>query len=150
VRFFICGKKWGCYGYQCLNLGALLALTDYVQVLDDDDEFNKGAGNFILKNINEKPDIDIWIPALRYNDGGGAAYGSREIVEVCNVACPTYKTEVLINNPFPVKIKNGEDNISDFWHVKECFDKGCKVAWYKKQLIQVRPKLQGKSGRGIL
>lgn len=147
VNFYTCGIKWGCYGYQCVNLGALIASTKYIQILDDDDEFNVGAGNFILKNINEKPEIDIWIPALRYNDGGGAAFGKREIVEVCNVACPTYKTEVIIRNPF--KVKYPCDNcVSDFFHVKECQECGYKIGWYKKQLILVRPKLQGKSGHG--
>jgi glycosyltransferase involved in cell wall biosynthesis len=133
------------YGGACINLAAEHCKTEYICLLDDDDEYVNGAGEYMRNTITNNPNIDVWIPGLRYNDG----------LEVCmnhglsegNVAVPTYKSQALRDNPFTenMGIING---LTDFYHVKGMSDKGYKVGWYEKHLYNVRPKLIGRLGRG--
>jgi glycosyltransferase involved in cell wall biosynthesis len=133
------------YGGMCINMAALECTTEYLCLLDDDDEYVDGAGEYMKKTITNNPDIDVWIPGLRYNDG----------LYVCmddglrggNVAVPTYKTSVLREYPFKNNMGN-DPGLTDFYHVQKIFFGGHKVGWYKKHLYNVRPHLSGRLGQG--
>ena len=142
------GQRFDKYGSAALNMGVYAAETPYVCLLDDDDEFVPGAGNYIREFI-ENNDSDIFIPGLLFNNGmklctkPGLAYG--------NVAVPTYKTKWFSKVPISPSlldfIKVPEDAI-DLAHVIACNQLGAKVSWYEKILYLVRPRLEGTNGRG--
>ena len=134
------------YGGAAINLGAKNCKTQYICLLDDDDEYIVDSGNYMRETINSDPTVDVWIPGLRYNDGhivcmNDGLYGG-------NVAVPTYKTKVLQLNPF-VPDMGPEQGLTDFYHVDRIFNNGHKVGWYKKHLYDVRPHLSGRHGNGI-
>ena len=62
-------RNWGCYGSVAANAGVALCDTDWLMILDEDDELAEGAGDFIRKQIDNNPDVSIWIPGLRFNNG---------------------------------------------------------------------------------
>jgi len=134
------------YGGAAINLGAKKCKTEYICLLDDDDEYIDGAGDYMRTIINAEPSIDVWIPGLKYNDGhmvcmNDGLYGG-------NVAVPTYKTKVLQANPFEAEM-GPEQGLTDFYHVNKIFNNGHKIGWYKKHLYDVRPHLSGRHGSGI-
>src|SRR5690349_6808903 len=124
VKIYCTGKKYGHYGYMALNLGALLAETDFVSVLDDDDEFVVGAGDIIRAKLKEKPEIDIWIPGLRFNNGMVLCNDKSLGIRGGNVACPTYRTDIFTRIPFTHDLVDKHPDYSDFIHVSWCFEKG--------------------------
>jgi hypothetical protein len=134
------------YGGMCINIAANECVTEYLCLLDDDDEYVLGAGDYMRETVINNPDVDIWIPGLRYNDG----------LYVCmedglrggNVAVPTYKTKVLREYPFKNNMGN-DPGLTDFYHVQKIYFSGHKVDWYKKHLYNVRPNLTGRLGQGI-
>jgi hypothetical protein len=142
------GRRYHNYGYMSLNLGALTAETEFVTVLDDDDEFAVGAGNILRSALKEKPNIDIWIPGLQFNNGMILCKDKSKGLVGGNVACPTYRTEIFTKLPFNTKMIQLYPDYSDYIHVMECVKEGYKVDWLEKILILVRPKLEGTNGRG--
>jgi glycosyltransferase involved in cell wall biosynthesis len=133
------------YGGMCINLAADECVTEYLCLLDDDDEYIIGAGDYMRETIKSNPDIDVWIPGLKYNDG---LYVCMEDgLKGGNVAVPTYKTKVLRKYPFKNNMGN-DPGLTDFYHVQRIYFGGHKIGWYKKHLYNVRPNLTGRLGRG--
>lgn len=136
------------HGGAGINLGAEHVETEFFCLLDDDDEYVLGAGDFMQQTINSRPDIDIWIPGLLYNDGAVVCMANSTYPG--NVAVPTYRTNVFLEHPFK-KLDEGLDHaFTDYFHVKKIEDAGHKVGWYQNVIYLVRPKLQGRFGGGSL
>ena len=155
AEYFYLPRKWGHYGCMAANVGVAMASTDYITFLDDDDEFVEGAGDKMRAKIEESPDVDIWIPGLRFNDGMELCEDGEKGVNVGNVAVPTYKIEwfgKVPMGPVPELMKQywGEEseNYTDFYHVLNCQQLGAKIDWYEEILYLVRPRLEGLNGRG--
>jgi glycosyltransferase involved in cell wall biosynthesis len=134
------------YGGAAINLGAEHCQTKYLCLLDDDDEFILGAGKYMQRSVALRPEIDIWIPGLIYNDGSVLCVNPG--LFITNVAVPTYKTDLLKKVPFSKKIGEINPDCTDFYHVQELINIGAKIDWYQKELYNVRPRLNGKHGRG--
>jgi hypothetical protein len=133
------------YGGMCINMAASECVTEYLCLLDDDDEYIVGAGDYMRDKIITNPDVDVWIPGLKYNDG---LYVCMEDgLKAGNVAVPTYRTKVLREYPFKNNMGN-DPGLTDFYHVKRISFGGHKVDWYKKHLYNVRPHLAGRLGQG--
>jgi hypothetical protein len=147
VLYLRCDDVVDSYGGASINLGAQNCNTEYISLLDDDDEYDIGSGEFMISKILEKPDIDIWIPALRYNDGGIACM-EPGIVKG-SIAVPTYKTEVLKSIPFTEGM-SPEPAYTDFYHVNLAINSGHSIDWYQKDVYLVRPKKGGRHGVGVL
>jgi hypothetical protein len=139
-------EKIDLYGGAAINLGAQNCNTKYICLLDDDDEYVEGAGQYMNVIVNSEPSIDIWIPGLRYNDGHMVCMNDG--LYAGNVAVPTYKTEVLKNYPFYSNM-SPDIGLTDFYHVENIVKNGHSVSWYKKHLYDVRPHLPGRLGKGI-
>jgi len=50
-KFVKLGRKWGYYGGMATNVGAAMAETEFITLLDDDDEFIPGAGDIIRSKL---------------------------------------------------------------------------------------------------
>ena len=133
------------YGGMCINMAAVECKTEYLCLLDDDDEYVDGAGNYMRNKINLNRDIDVWIPGLKYNDGLYVCMADG--LRAGNVAVPTYKTKVLREHPFTNNMGN-DPGLTDFYHVQKIYFSGHKVDWYKEHLYNVRPGLSGRLGQG--
>lgn len=145
VKYLKNTERVDLYGGAAINLGAKKCKTQYICLLDDDDEYIDGAGEYMRAIVNADPSIDVWIPGLRYNDGhlvcmNDGLYGG-------NVAVPTYKTKVLKSHPFHSDM-GPEQGLTDFYHVNYIFNDGHKIGWYKKHLYDVRPHLSDRHGNG--
>jgi len=161
-RYIKLGRRWGYYGGMAANVGAALADTDFITFLDDDDEFANGAGDTIRRSLEENPDVDVWIGGVRFNGDvvlGDRATGkttvTRELslspdggVNPGNVCMPTYRTEIFAHYPFMNNIPAGQENYTDFYHIKACELGGYKVDWFGEVIYLVRPGLEGLNGRG--
>lgn len=153
VSYIRTGKKYDLYGSVAINFGAYAASTEYVTLLDDDDEFAIGAGAEMERKILSSPEIDIWIPTLKYNDGSIACHIPGQVVGG-NVAVPTYKTELFWEYPFTKYVSVSKDasglvdNFIDFDHVSQLVQRGKKIEWYGTVFYLVRPRLDGKNGVG--
>ena len=133
------------YGGMCINMAAIECKTEYLCLLDDDDEYIISAGEYMRNKINSNLDIDVWIPGLKYNDGLYVCM--TEGLRAGNVAVPTYKTKVLREHPFTNNMGN-DPGLTDFYHVQKIYFSGHKVDWYKEHLYNVRPGLTGRLGQG--
>ena len=71
-------------------------------------------------------------------------------VVIGNVAVPTYKTKVLFLLPFGKGLGNNNIHCIDYNHLSILNKWGVKIRWYEKLLYNIRPKLQGNNGRGVL
>lgn len=134
--------------YDCgaINVGAYLSDTEYINILDDDDEFVVGAGSKIRKKL-QKLDSDIWIPGLKFKNRPSLCINKSLGVIPGNVACPLFKTKVIGKVPF-MELKDRDPDYSDFFHIKFCELVGYKIDWFEEELILVRPKVDGDNGRG--
>ena len=151
VTYLRTGRKFDKYGSAALNMGACAVSNEYFCLLDDDDEFVEGAGDFMRTFLRDNPETDIVVPGLKYNNGmvlcvrPGLGYG--------NVAVPTFKTEWFHKFPITTSYLNYYPKIPsdaiDLAHVMMCVDQGAKINWYEKVLYLVRPNLQGTNGRGL-
>lgn len=157
------GKKWGYYGGMCANVGAAVAPTEFITFLDDDDEFAPGAGNVIRQKLKEKPEVDVWIGGVRFNQEinvnntatGETFLSSRDLamngnlgVVPGNVAMPTYRTSIFRKIPFTNNIPEEHTNLTDFFHIKQCVDSGYLVDWFGSVIYLVRPSIGGVNGAG--
>lgn len=148
VECLATGQRFDKYGSAALNMGAYATKTPYLCLLDDDDEFVAGAGDYMREFVGTNQ-ADIYIPGLLFNNGmklclePGLAYG--------NVAVPTYKTEWFSKVPISpslLKFIQVPEDAIDLAHVIACNQLGAKIRWYEKLLYLVRPKLKGTNGRG--
>ena len=162
-QFVKLGKKWGYYGGMATNVGAALASTEYITLLDDDDTFILGAGDIIRNKLTESPETDIWIGGVRFNTPvniinkatGEVTYSSRDfaihpekgLVEG-NVAMPTYRTDIFSKVPFTDNLGEEHQHLSDLAHVIMCNNAGYKVDWFGEALYNVRPHAQGSTNGG--
>jgi len=155
------GKRWGYYGGMTSNVGAAVCPTEFMTLLDDDDEFVEGSGDTIRNKLKEKPFVDIWIGGVRFKDvislrlQDGSVYQSTDLavrpdfgVNPGNVAMPTYRTGIFSRFPFVDDVPKTQDNLTDFLHVRKCMLEGYKIDWFEKAIYLVRPKLSGSNGGG--
>lgn len=150
VTYLRTGRKFDRYGNACINMGAYACKTPYFCLLDDDDEFISGAGQFMLDRIKNRPEVDIWIPGLNYvKEGFQQCVDSSLGLVIGNVAVPTYKTELLFRLPFFDGLGKGQPHAVDFFHVANLCKMGAKLAWYGKPLYNIRPCLPGTNGKGL-
>ena len=162
-------KRWGFYGAVAANVGIGFCTKSYVLFLDDDDELSIGSGEIIRAKIAANNNVDIWIPALLYNDGIIQCDGSVKKVLPGNVAVPICKTEVLISLPFKSTIpkrkiffnskipkdinkktiqKEQYLEYLDYFYIHEAHQSGYIVDWIGAPIYLVRPKSKGSQGRG--
>lgn len=136
--------KFNEYNNAGINLGAYLSDTEYINILDDDDEFRKGSGDLIREHL-KKTKVDILIPGLRFKTRPNLCMSKKLGCVPGNVACPTYRTTIFGKVPF-----KSQSNIdySDYLHVLECVSMGYTIDWIEKEIILVRPKIDGDNGRG--
>ena len=156
------GRQWGYYGGMAANVGAALAQTEFITFLDDDDEFAPGAGEIVRNKLKEKPEVDVWIGGVKFNDdiiladtNTGETTVTRELsispaggVNPGNVSMPTYRASIFSQYPFMNNIPKDSDNLTDFFHIKACELGGYKVDWFGKVIYLVRPVVGGINGRG--
>tara|TARA_R110000824_G_scaffold185608_7_gene366599 strand:- start:2717 stop:3391 length:675 start_codon:yes stop_codon:yes gene_type:complete len=157
------GRRWGYYGGMAANVGAALAETEFVTFLDDDDEFAPGAGEAIRRNLEEKPDVDVWIGGVRFNTAinvnntatGEVLLESTDLsmngelgIVPGNVCMPTYRTSIFSVCPFRDNIPKEDVNLTDFYHIKTCELSGYKVDWFGQVIYLVRPVVGGVNGAG--
>ena len=148
VTYLRTGQKFGVYGGASINMGAYATTTPFFCLLDDDDEYVEGAGYKMKTCIDEEPDVDIWIPGLRYDDGTTVCMSEEHGIVIGNIAVPTYKTQLLWEFPFHASLGSHDPNCVDFYHVQALNNCGKVVKWYGEALYKVRPKLPGRFGRG--
>jgi len=148
VTYLRTGQKFGFYGGAAINMGAYATTTDFFCLLDDDDEYVDGAGYKMKSCIIEEPDVDIWIPGLLYNDGATVCMSDAAGVAIGNIAVPTYRTQLLWEQPFHAKLGIHDINCIDFYHVLSLHAAGHSVQWYGEALYRVRPELSGRFGKG--
>lgn len=148
VTYLKTGQKYDKYGSAAINMGAYACSTPYFCLLDDDDEFFPGAGDYMRQTVSRRPEIDIWIPGLKFNNGMVLCVQPDKGVIPGNVAVPTYKSELLFRLPFFKGIEGQNANYTDINHVTLLKEMGYKVDWYNTVLYNVRPKLIGTNGRG--
>lgn len=141
-------RNWGCYGAVASNAGIALCDTDWLMILDDDDELAEGAGDTIRAKINENPNIDIWIPGLLFNNGLSLCGGGVTDVRPGNVAVPIAKVECFTEAPFRSKIPTDYKDYADFFQIQEMSELGHTVGWVGELTYLVRPELEGTNGRG--
>ena len=155
VSYLKTGQRFDKYGSAALNMGACAVTTEYFCLLDDDDEFVEGAGDFMRDFLFRNPQSDIVIPGLQFNQG--LVLCEKPDLKYGNVAVPTFRTGWALKVPItPLYCRLGETSARtsippdaiDFAHVVKCVELGAKVSWYGKILYLVRPKLQGTNGRG--
>ena len=155
------GRKWGYYGGMATNVGAAICPTEFMTLLDDDDEFVVGVGDVIRSKIKNKPHIDVWIGGVRFKEiisvnlPSGDRYQSTDLairpnlgITIGNVAMPTYRTEILSKLPFVDDVQKEETNYTDFLHVKKCQLTGYKIWWFEQAIYMVRPQLHKNNGEG--
>jgi glycosyltransferase involved in cell wall biosynthesis len=150
VNYLRTGRKFDQYGNACINMGAYACRTPYFCLLDDDDEFMPGAGDFMRSRVVSHPEVDIWIPGLNYiKEGFQQCMDASRGLVIGNVAVPTYKTELLFKLPFFSNIGKAYPTAVDFFHVEMLQKMGCNIAWYGKALYNIRPNLPGTNGAGL-
>lgn len=149
VLYLKTGMQHDKYGSAAINMGAYACSTPYFCLLDDDDEFIPGAGEFMINKLISEPDVDIWIPGLQFNNGLQLCLNSDKGVQMGNVAVPTYKTKLLFLLPFYKGLQGDNADYTDCHHLMVLDKLGAKIKWYEKILYNVRPNLEGTNGRGL-
>ena len=157
------GKRWGYYGGMAANVGAALAPTEFVTFLDDDDEFIPGAGAVIRAKLKEKPEVDVWIGGVRFEQEinvqntstGETLRTSRDLatngdlgIMPGNVAMPTYRTSVFSKIPFSDTVPPDKANLTDFLHIQMASMSGYSIDWFGEVIYLVRPVVGGINGGG--
>lgn len=146
VRVVSLGKKFGAYGSMAYNVGAYLAKTEFIVSLADDDELGPNFGSILSETLAERPEIDIWIPELRFNDGNACCCPQHGL-KLGNICAPIYRVDVLAHVPF--RLDMGENiHIIDFYHLSECVEDGFLLDWQPKLKYMVRPQLPSRRGMG--
>ena len=163
VETITLGKRWGYYGGMVTNVAAALCPTEFMTLLDDDDEFREGAGEVVRAALDREPDIDVWIggvhfkePITLYNREGKEVFQSHDLacspeagVVVGNVAMPTYRTSIFSTLPFLDHVPEGMQNCTDYFHIKACDGMGHKIGWFGEVIYNVRPNVAGTNGEGV-
>ena len=149
VTFLKTGRKHDKYGSAAINMGAYACSTQYFCLLDDDDEFISGAGEYMSNKVISSPEVDIWIPGISFNNGMQLCTNPNMGIAIGNVALPTYKTELLFDLPFHRNLSRGDQNFVDYNHINALHNLGYIIKWYEKVLYNIRPKLYGTNGRGV-
>jgi len=150
--FFTLPKKCGNYGAVAANVGAAMNDAKYTIFLDDDDEFVEGAGEYMRATLSTC-DVDLWLPGLEFGPFQLCNDPDKGFIPG-NVGMVTYRTSLLQKFPMQYCGPHAETptmaNHFDFYHAKECVNRGATYDWYGKCLYKVRPKLDGTNGRGGL
>lgn len=151
VEVYQLGRNYGrlggnmYYGNVAFNTGMLLAKTEFAIMLGDDDELMEGAGDCIRAKITEQPDVDFWIPGLRYNDGGELCI--EPVFQLGNVSHPIFRTTIPAYVPFH-NVDNINQSISDYLHMEKCIAAGYRYGFIGRACISIRPQLPNRQGEG--
>jgi len=153
VKYLKTGQKFDQYGSAAINMGAYACETEFFALLDDDDEFVVGAGDFMRNKIVENPEVDVWVPGIKFNTGIAVCLDSSFGVIPGNVAVPTYRTTLLFKCPFREETTQNPNvpvasDYTDFSHAYEVYLQGARFGWYGQILYDIRPRLAGTNGRG--
>ena len=151
-QHIVLGKQWGYYGGMVTNVGAAMCSTEYMTLLDDDDEFILGAGDIIRSKIKEDPEVDVWIGGVRFqtpiavlnkgkvvNESSVLAINPELGVNVGNVAMPTYRVSIFERIPFVNILPDDRTSLTDYFHIKQCEAAGYKIDWFGQAIYDVRP-----------
>jgi len=143
------GRSFGWYGSMAINVGAALARTPYVSLLDDDDALVPGAGDVIRDRLAKRPDVDIWIPTLVYKDGHRSCLKEDGGFRFGNVSHPTYRVDVFTRVPFTHDLTPEDAMPSvDYMHVWSCLNAGYSLDWFGADIVYIRPALENSFGLG--
>lgn len=153
VTFLQLGRNYGrmregiCYYGQIAQcVGLYMSKTEFTMLLGDDDELVPGSASVMRKKMFERPDVDIWVPTIQYNDGKMLCYSEHGCV-MGNVSHPTYRTTII---PFvPIHHNTTDDQgSSDYHHLDRCEKAGYKIGWFDQPCVLIRPNLPGRRGFG--
>lgn len=153
VKLLRTGRRYDKYGSMAMNMGAYAVKTEYFCLLDDDDEFIPGAGQFMSEFVENNPSVDIFIPGIKFvKEGFTLCMNSSKGISYGNVAVPTYRTSIFSKMPMlPMlaPMQSIPEEAIDFAHIKFCVDQlKCSWKFYEKELYLIRPGLEGTNGRG--
>mgnify|MGYP003146179193 CR=1 FL=1 len=162
-RYIELGRRWGYYGGMAANVGAALIETEFITFLDDDDEFAPGAGDVIRRKLRERPEVDVWVGGVRFNQeitingpvGEPPLLCSRDLcmngelgIVPGNVCMPTYRTSIFRKIPFTDSVPPDEQPLTDFHHIRACCGEGYHLDWFEHLIYLVRPAAGGVNGEG--
>lgn len=154
VRYIQLGRNFGkmdgiiYYGQVAITTGVYLADTEFCMAIGDDDELIEGAGKIMTKRICAKPDVDIWVPGLQYNNGRTACM-SPDGLFLSNVSHTCYRTKIFAFEPMH-HIIGQNHGWNDFFHAERCVKAGWKIDWFFAICVLIRPSLIGEFGHGTI
>lgn len=134
------------YGEIASTVGVFMSRTPFAMLMGDDDEMAPGAGAAINKKLLSEPDVDIWIPGIRYDSGKELCMNDGKLY-MGNVSHPCFRTSVFAFEPH-IHIRNENAGIGDYFHIKRCSEAGWKIRWVGEVCILIRPVLGGLRGNG--
>jgi hypothetical protein len=142
------GRRWNHYGVMGINLGAIVATTEFISILDDDDQLLPGSGGVIDAALNRDVSVDMWIPTLLRKDGSRRCTRDRGLV-LGNISHPTYRASIFARVPFTHSWPPETSEFCDYLHVWDCVNAGYRIDWFGADMIALRPMLAGHKGRGL-
>lgn len=138
------GELW--YGQIGFTTGTYLSETEFTMALGDDDEIIEGVSEAMVSKIASEPEIDMWIPGLRYNNGRIACVHVGGFY-VGNISHTIYRTKILAYHPMYNR-RNEYTPHQDWHHVERCVQEGWKINWLGFPCVAIRPSMHGDHGRG--
>jgi len=152
VTYVKLGRRFGVsgdviyYGQIALTTGFYLSTTEFTGCLGDDDALAAGSGQVIERAISAHPEIDIWVPTLKYNDGQTVCYSGGGLIQG-NVSHPVYRTKIFASVPM-YHVPDERYELHDYYHLVRCVEAGWTMQWLDEVCINIRPQASGRSGRG--
>lgn len=135
------------YGQTAQNVGVWMAKTKFAMLLGDDDELIPNSASFMRSKMIERPEVDIWIPGIRYNDG--VTLCNQPGLTMGNVSHSVFRTTVVALEPM-YDFLGDNPGTSDYHHLQRCSKRGFNIAWFEKPCVLIRPHLPGRRGYGEL
>lgn len=139
------GRRFDRYGSACWNLGAYVTRCDYITQLGDDDEWTPDAVDIIRRRMHDEPDVDVWIPGLRYNDGHDVCMTAG--LGPGNVAAPITTPRAYFTTPFTAAHAE-HAGLTDYAHIASLTDHDHTLGWIGAPIYLVRPHALGRHGDG--
>lgn len=140
------GVVW--YGQVAFTVGTYLSQTEFTMAIGDDDELLHGAGELINRKIAERPEVDIWVPGIVFNNGN-VLCTARNVLMCGNVSHTLYRSKILATEPMYHR-KGENTSIHDWLHVERCVQNGWSIDWIEAMCVAIRPHLPGTNGRGAM
>jgi len=139
------GRRFDQYGSAAWNMGAYATGCDWVAQLGDDDQWTPDAAATIRDAINSHPEVDVWTPGLRYNDGHEVCLEGPVIPG--HVAAPICRPKTYFDVPMSsVQAQHG--GLTDYAHIHDIAHRGNRVGWLGQVVYLVRPEAPGRHGGG--